>query len=162
MVVLEQDHIEKSDTMVHSATYLHSFLFEHTHTWGSLAGIEHASLQAFQLSHILGSDSGNTTHALHDIQHSTLGLEQRLYTAFYHKGDISRLHMCTIVDKYGWLQLRVEFLKHLHGDIHACEDSFFFHNKLRFAHFIGRNAAKGGAIAVAYILSKCQVEQFID
>ncbi len=77
MVILQQNHVEESDTMVTTTTYLHGLLLEHTHTWSRLTGVQHTGLRALQALHVLISHRGNTTHALHDVQHQALSLKQR-------------------------------------------------------------------------------------
>ena len=76
VVILQQDHIEKSDTVVTSSTDLHGLLLQHTHARGGLTGIKHTGLRAFQVLHVLVGHRGDTTHTLHDVQHQTLRLEQ--------------------------------------------------------------------------------------
>ena len=76
MIVLEQNHIEESDTVIATTTNLHGLLFEHTHTGCGFAGIEHTGVGTLQTLHILIGHGSNATHALHDIQHQALGLQQ--------------------------------------------------------------------------------------
>ena len=76
MIILQQDHIKQTDTMVTATTDLHSLLFEHTHTGGGLAGIKHTGMGTLQTLYISVGHGGNATHALHDIQHQTLRLQQ--------------------------------------------------------------------------------------
>ena len=76
VVILEQDHVEETDTMVHTTTYLHGLLFEHTHARGGLAGVEYAGVGTLQALHILVGHRGDTTHTLHDVQHEALRLQQ--------------------------------------------------------------------------------------
>ena len=75
MIIFQQNHVEQSDTMIHATTYLHSFFFEHTHARSCLAGIENASMQTFEFFHIPVSHRSDTAHALHHIEHKTLGLQ---------------------------------------------------------------------------------------
>ena len=77
VVVLQEYHVEQADAMVRATADLDGLLLEHTHTRSGLAGIEHTGASALQTLHILIGHGGNTTHALHDIQHQTLGLKQR-------------------------------------------------------------------------------------
>ena len=74
VVVLQQDHVEESNTMVATATDLHGLLLEHTHARRRLAGIEHTGLRTLQSLHVLIGHGGDTAHALHDIQHQALRL----------------------------------------------------------------------------------------
>ena len=77
VVVLQQNHVEQSDTMVRAATNLHSLFLEHAHTWRRLSGVEHACLGAGidQGLLVFVSHSGNARHALQDVEHEALCLQ---------------------------------------------------------------------------------------
>ena len=76
MVVLEQDHVEETDTVVAAPANLDSLLLEHTHARSGLTRIQHTRPGTFQSLYILVCHGGNATHALHDVQHETFRLEQ--------------------------------------------------------------------------------------
>ena len=76
MVVLEQDHIEETDAMVHTATDLHSLLLQHSETWSSLAGVQDMSLGTLKALHVLSGHGSDTAHTLHDVEHQALCLEE--------------------------------------------------------------------------------------
>ena len=69
MVVLQQNHIEKTNTMVHATAKFHGLLFEHTHTRCGLARVENMTTGAGDTLHIFMCHRGDATHALHDIKH---------------------------------------------------------------------------------------------
>ena len=76
MVVLEQDHVKQADAVVAAAANLHGVLLEQAHAGRGLAGVEHAGLEAFQALGIAGCGRCHATHALHDVEHQALGLQQ--------------------------------------------------------------------------------------
>ena len=77
VIILEQNHIKQTDTVIAATTNLYGLLLEHTHTRCGFTGIKHTGVGTLQTLNILISHGGNTTHALHDVQHQTLGLKQR-------------------------------------------------------------------------------------
>ena len=105
---------------------------------------------------------GDTAHTLHNVEHQTLGLQQRLYPAFHDHGYVTRLHFRTVVDEYFHFHLRVETAEHFFGYFNAGKDAGFFNQKFGFAHCRGRDARKGGVVTIAYILGKGQVYQPVN
>ena len=76
VVILQQDHVKQTDTMVTTTTDLHSLLLQHTHTWCRLTGVEHTGIRTLQALHIPIGHRSDTTHTLHDVQHQALRLQQ--------------------------------------------------------------------------------------
>lgn len=74
MVVFEQNHIEKADTVIYTSSYTHRLFFEYAHTRRGLAGIEHPGMQTIETCHVFMGNGSDTAHTLHDIEHGTLGL----------------------------------------------------------------------------------------
>ena len=74
MVVFEQNHIEKSDTVIYTSPYTHCLFFEYAHTRRCLAGIKHPGMQTLETRHVFMGNGSDTAHTLHDIEHRTLGL----------------------------------------------------------------------------------------
>ena len=127
MVVLEENHVEESDAVVHAATNLHSLLLQHTHTWGSLTGIKHTGLGTCinECLLILMRHRGDTRHTLQDIEHQTFCLQKALLLALHAHHDIARHHMGTILHINLHLEFRIETAKHFFGDLNSCEDTLF-------------------------------------
>ncbi len=99
MIILEENHIEETDTMVHTTTYLHSLLLQHTETWSSLTGVEDVSLGTFKALYILSGHGSDTAHTLHDVEHQALCLEQRTGLALYDHSDVALLHVSTVLQQ---------------------------------------------------------------
>ena len=76
MVVLDQNHIEKTDPVILSTTDFDGFFFEQTHAGSGFASVENLGLQSFEFFLIAGCSCCDTAHALHDVKHHALGLEQ--------------------------------------------------------------------------------------
>ena len=91
MVILQQNHVKQSDTVVTAAANLHGLLLQHAHARRRLAGVKHAGLRTLQALHIFVRHGGNTTHALHDVQHQTLRLQQRAHAAGDNHGYVALL-----------------------------------------------------------------------
>ena len=126
MIVFQENHIEKSDTVIHAAANLYRRFFKHTESRSSLAGIQHTCFRAFQLLHVFACHSGNTAHALHHVQHQTFCLEQRLNLTFHNHCHITRFHFGTIVNKYLDFHRRVETVEYFFGNFDAGQHACFF------------------------------------
>ena len=161
MIVLQQDHVEQTNTMVHTATDLHGFLLQHTHARSGLAGVEDAGLGTLQTGHILAGHGGDTAHALHDVQHQTLCLQQTLDLSGNNHGHIARFHMRTVLNEHLNLQGRVKTVKNLLGDFNTGQNTFFLDEQLGFTHRVFRNTTQSGVVAVTNIFSKSQIDQTI-
>jgi len=62
--------------MVHTSAYLDRHLFEDAHARSSLTSVEHAGVRTLEAFLILVGHGGNAAHALHDVQHQALRLEE--------------------------------------------------------------------------------------
>ena len=162
MVVFQQNHVEQADTVVYTATDLHCHFLEDTHARSSLASIEYTGIRTFQLLGILMCHGGNATHALHDVQHQTLRLQQRLYLAFHNHGHITRLYGCTVINEHFHLHGRIETAEHLLCYLDTGQDARFFYQQFGFAHCRSRNARKGCMVSIAYIFGESQVYQPVN
>ena len=162
VVVFEQDHVEESDAVVTATANLHSLLLEHTHARGSLAGVEHTGVGTLQSLHILISHCSNTAHALHDVEHESLGLQQRAYTSADNHGDVTLLHTGAVLHEHLDLHLRVEATEHLLGNLHTSENTILLDEQMRLSHRILGDATEGGMVAVTDILGKRQINQSVD
>ena len=140
MIVLYENHIEQTDAVIASASDFYGLLFEQTHSGSCLTGIEHACFQSVEAALIFVSHGCHTAHALHDVEHYTLGLQQRAHTALNHKSHITGLYMRAVGNADSHFQLGVEFFKHLAGHFYSGQDSLLFHNELLAAHFIRRDS----------------------
>ena len=161
VVVLEENHIEETDAMVHTATNLHSLLLQHAETWSGLAGIEDVSLGTFEALHILGSHGSDTAHALHDVEHEALCLKQRTGLTLYNHGDVALLHVGTILQQNLHLHGRVKAGEYLLSHFYTSQYAIFLDEQMAFTHGVLRNATQGCVVAITDILSKCQVYQLV-
>ena len=161
VVVFEQYHVEKADAVVSSAADFHGFFFEHAHAGGGFTRIEHTGLSAFEALHVFGGHSRNAAHALHDVEHQTFGLQERAHFARHDHRHIAGLHVVAVVHKCLHLHLRVETVEHFPRDAQAGKDALFLDKQFRLAHCLFGNAAKGGVVAVAYVLRKSKVNQAV-
>ena len=162
MVVFQENHVEEADAVIASAANLHSILLHDAHSRSGLAGVEHLGVEALKFLLVTCRYSGNAAHALHDVEHQAFSLQQRLYLALNHKGDIARSHVGTVLDVGChfklWIKLLKDFLCHLNTSKYA----FLFDYQARAPHFVGWDAAQCGSITVANILGKRQIYQLIN
>ena len=98
VVVFQQNHIEKTDTVIASTTNSHSLFLQHAKSWRSFASVKHSTFSAFYQFHIFCSASSHTTHTLHDIQHEAFCLQQRLSAAFHYECHIAWFHAIAIFE----------------------------------------------------------------
>ena len=145
--------------MVHTPTDLHSLLLDHAQTRRGLTGIQHPCLRTLQCLHILASLGSDTTHALHHVQHQTLGLQQRLNLALDHKGDVALLHFGSILDECGHLQFRIECMENAFCHGHTCQHAIFLHDQLALAHLRSGDATERCMVAVANVFREGQPNQ---
>ena len=161
MVVLKQNHVKQTDTMVHAATNLYSLLLEHTQSWSSLTSVENMSLCTLEALYILGCHCSDTAHALHDVKHQTLGLKQRAHLAGNHHGDVALLDVGTIAYENFNLHSRVESCKYTLCHFYSGKDAVFLYQQVRLAHSCVGDTAKGCVVAIAYILGKSEVNKAV-
>src|SRR5574344_2537659 len=69
MIVFQQNHIKKTNTVIDTSTEWNGVRCQHTHTWRCLPCIQHMSLCTFQTLHILMSHRSDSAHTLHNIKH---------------------------------------------------------------------------------------------
>ena len=93
MVVLEQNHVEKSHPVVASTTQVYGHLVQNAHAGCGFSGVDHFGLQALELLDVDGSLGGDTTHALHDVEQNPFGLQQRDQAPLDIKGNVARTDM---------------------------------------------------------------------
>ena len=162
MVVLEQYHVKQPDAVVTAATNLDGFLLEHAHAGSGLASVENAGLEALEALCIAGCGCCHAAHALHDIEHQALGLQQGANTPRNDKGNVAGLDMGTVANHDLHLQLGVKFLKHAARDSHASQDALFLDDEALATHLVGGDAAQGGSVAVTDVLGKRQIDQLVN
>ena len=100
MVVLYQNHVEEADAVVGASADSDSLFLEHAQARGCLTGVEDLAGQAGKAFLIAGGDSGYAAHALHDVEHQALGLQQRANGAFDNECDVARAHVGAVFDKH--------------------------------------------------------------
>ena len=161
VIVLEENHIEETDTMVHTTTNLHCLLLQHTETWSSLTGVEDVSLGTFKALYILSGHGSNTAHTLHDVEHETLSLKQRTGLALYDHSDVALLHVGTILQQNLYLHGRIEACEHLLSHFYTSQNAIFLDEQMALTHGVLWNATQGCVVAITDILSKCQVYQLV-
>ena len=162
VIILQQNHIKESDTMVTTTTNLHGLLLQHTHTRRCLTGIQHTCLRTLQALHVLIRHRGDTTHTLHNVQHQSLRLQQRAHLTCHDHGDITFLHTRTIAHQHLHLHRGVKAAEHLFGNLHTCQNTVFLNQQMRFSHRVLRNTAQRGMVAIADILCKRQINQSVN
>ena len=161
VIVLEENHIEETDTMVHTTTNLHCLLLQHTETWSSLTGVEDVSLGTFKALYIHSGHGSNTAHTLHDVEHETLSLKQRTGLALYDHSDVALLHVGTILQQNLYLHGRIEACEHLLSHFYTSQNAIFLDEQMALTHGVLWNATQGCVVAITDILSKCQVYQLV-
>ena len=162
MIILQQYHIEETNTMIASTTDLHCLFLEHTHAGSGLTGIENTGLGAFQMLNITVSHRGDTTHTLHDVKHQALCLQQRTDLSRNHHCYIAFLHTTAITHQYLYLHGGVETTEHLLGNLHTCKNTIFLDEKMTLAHSILRDTTQRGVITIAYIFGKRQIDKSVN
>ena len=162
MVILKQNHVEQSDAMVATTANLNGLLFQHTHARSGLTSVEHAGLGAFQMLYVTVGHSGDATHALHDVQHQALRLQQRAHLACDDHGNVALLHTTAVAHEHFHLHLRVETVKHLLGNLHTCQDTILLDEQVRLAHRVLWDTTQGGMVTVTYIFCKRQINQSVN
>ena len=113
MIVFQQNHVEQTDTVIASSTYLYSHFLHNTHTRSSFTGIKDTSFGTFQLFHIFMGHSSNAAHTLHDVQHQALCLKQGLNFTFNHHRHITRFHVTSVLNEYLYLHGRIKTMEYL-------------------------------------------------
>ena len=163
VVVLQQNHVEESDAVVHATTNLHGFLLQHTHARSGLASVEHTSLGACidECLLILVSHRSDAAHTLEDVEHEAFCLKETLLFTLDGHHNVARLHMGAILYIHFHLHRGVEAAEHFLGYLHASKDAFLLDEKLALAVGIGRDAAERGVVAVANVFCKCEVDESI-
>ena len=161
VVVFEQNHIEKAYAVVHTPAYLDSLFFQHAHSGRCLAGIEYPGTRSLYRLHITSCHSGDTAHALHDVEHRALYLQERLHLTLDNKSHIAGLYLGTVFNVDSHLQLGVEILKHAPCYLYAGQYAGLFDKEFLASHFSGRDATQSSMVAVTYIFGKSESYKLI-
>ena len=67
MVILEQNHIEETYTMILATANLYSHLVQHAHTGSGLAGVEDLGVQTLEAIDIDSRLGCHAAHSLHNV-----------------------------------------------------------------------------------------------
>ncbi|MNY30165.1 hypothetical protein D3C86_1642550 [compost metagenome] len=127
MVIFKHYHVVQAIAMVMSAADQYCLLFLHPEQWCGLTGIENTGRIIFDLVYIALGHAGNTTHALHGVQHQALCLKNGVYTGFYFKSNISVTDGITIFQKKIKAGLRLQVMKNILSPFHTGQDTIFFY-----------------------------------
>ena len=100
MIVFQQYHIEKSDTMIAPSTNLYSLLFKHSHSGCCFSCVQYSRFRSCNTLHIFISHGCNTAHTLHYIQHEPFCLQQRTYFSRDNHRHVTFTHLNTIIYKH--------------------------------------------------------------
>ena len=161
MVIFQENHIKKTNAMVHTTTNLYSLLLQHAKTWSCLTGIKDMSLCTLKTLYILSSHGSNATHTLHDIEHQTLCLEQRTGLTLYNHCNVTLLNMGSILKQHFYLHGRIETGKYLLCHFNTCQHTIFLDKQVALTHGVFWDTTQGCVVAITDILSKCQVYQLV-
>ena len=101
------------------------------------------------------------THALHDVEHRALYLQERLHLTLDNKSHIAGLYLGTVFDVDSHLQLGVEILKHAPCYLYAGQYAGLFDKEFLASHFSGRDATQSSMVAVTYIFGKSESYKLI-
>lgn len=74
VVVLEENHVEESYTVVHPASNLHGLLLEDSHSRSRLSGVEDMASRSGYALYVAVCHRSYSAHTLHDIQHQPFRL----------------------------------------------------------------------------------------
>ena len=154
MVIFEQNHIEKPDTMVHATAQRYCFFFQITESRRGLTSIQYMASGVFNQGLILMCGCSHAGHSLHNIKHRALNLQETQLLAIDFECDISRLHMVTIVEKLLKLTLRIKVIDNLFRHLDSCKHTRIFDYELLATHLGRRNTTERSMIAVTDILFK--------
>ena len=143
VIVLEQDHVEETYAVVHSASDAHGLFLQHAHARRGLARVEDARLSARVDESLLVAvgHGGYAAHALADVEHEALGGEEALLASAYREHDVAWAHVVAVVHVHGHFQVRVEAAEHFLGSALAGEDALFLYHQFALAHGVGGDAA---------------------
>ena len=161
VVIFQENHVEQPDTVVHAASDFHSRLFQHTHARGRLTRVQHTGMRSLQPLHVLIRHGGNAAHALHDVQHQALRLQQAPHPSRDNHGHVARLHVRPVLDEHLHFHVRIEATEHFLGDFYSGQHAFFLDEQLGFSHGIRRNTAERSVVSIAYVLGKGQINQTV-
>ena len=94
--------------------------------------VKHACLRAgiYQRLLIAVGHRCYSAHALHDIEHQALSLQQTLALAFHHKRHITPLHVFAVPNEYFHLKCRVKTLEYFARHLYSGNYTFLLDKKL--------------------------------
>ena len=159
VIVLYQNHIVETHTVVGAAAGGHSLLFQYAHTRRCFARVEHTRLRALQLLLIACRKGGYAAHTLHNVEHGTFGGEQRTLRSARYERNVALFHRRAVGDEHLSLYCRVKTLQHRYAAFHAGKHTIFLYQKTCLAHGVGRYRRQRSVVAVADVLGKGQIQQ---
>ena len=126
MVVLEQNHVEQADSMVHASAERDRFLLQIAQSGRRLACIEHMATGVLDEALVLMRRSRYAGHTLHDIEHRTLYLQQTQLLAIDLKCHITGLDERTVLKELLHTAFGVEIVDNLFRHFHAGKHAGIF------------------------------------
>ena len=161
VVVLEQYHIEKSHAVVLAAAELDGHLVEHPHTGRGLARIEHPAVRALQQLHVCGRLSRHAAHALHDIEHDTLRLQERQDAPLHVESDVTPAHARTVLYPLVEGHAAVEPVEDHPRHFDSGDDTVLFDEQLHLPAGIRGNGGERRVVAVADVFPDGKLDELL-
>ena len=161
VVVLEQNHIKETDAVVHAAADEHCLFLQVTQTWGGLAGVQHVATCTLDERLVAVRRGRYTRHALHDIEHGALNLQETELLAIDTKGNIAWLDMRAVFDELLHAALRVEIGDNLFGYFDTSNDTFFFYNQLLASHLCLGDTTERCMVAITNVFFEPDGNEFL-
>ena len=162
MVILDENHIEKTDTVIHTTTYTYSLLLHDAHTRSSLAGIKHTGISSLKLTYIVACHGRNSAHTLHHVEHETLSLQQRTHTTGNIHCNVALLHLCAILNEHLNLKRLVKTREDALCHLNTGKHTILLDKEHILSHSLGWNSRECSMVTVTDILGKCKIDKLID
>ena len=154
MVVFQEDHIKQSDTMVHTSAKHDCFFLQVTQTRRGLTGIKYVAAGVLNEGLVFMRGGRHTRHALHDIEHRALDLQQAEFLTIYLEGYIARFDMIAIMQELLKAALGIKIVNDLFGYFHTGEYTGVLDDQLLTTHLGRRNTTERSVVTITDVLFK--------
>lgn len=162
VVILEENHVEETDTVVAASADLDSHLVEKAHARGRLACVDNLGVETLELGDVTRGGCGDAAHVLHDVEDEPLGEEERLGASLDTESDIALLDAVAVMENLVELEIWIYVRKNLTRNVYAREDTVLLDDKLGTSDSVGWDAGERGVVTIADILADATVDEVVE
>lgn len=162
VVILEENHVEETDTVIAAAADLDCHLVEKAHARGRLASVDNLGMETLELGDVTRGGCGDAAHVLHDVEDEPLGEEERLGASLDTESDIALLDAVAVMENLVELEIGIYVRKNLTSNVYAREDTVLLDDELGTSDSVSWDARERGVVTITDILADATVDEVVE